>query len=1023
MDPVIFQNVSELKDNFEKNFAKAELGGILKEIVIKTTPDNEKVYADDNITFVLSKAINEVSDSAFNNKENYGSYLSTIKDEISKYSSMEANYREERVISRLESGKINWYNDNDRDIIHKYFAQEGFLSPTIKNSYKDRINFLRSLEEDSIVTEIAGNVGQAVIEAEEKSAIIGETINVIQKEKEKIQDDLEEDIKEVNDNDEELNNDTNENDTQEETTTDNTEETEDDTSSDNESTEENENTNEETSEESLNRSLEDDINTAIIDGLTGDSNKENPIDVTESEPINEDPFKVFNETDNKELKQEVIAIEHLLDERALKSLEDELNSDIIIDPVNDDTNETEENINKEPIISEESITNIYQIPMQTRKKIYTDIVNKKYGIEEFTYTEPQKELSIEEWIKKSEEDLNYLYSLEALGKNKKKKRISLNDVPFGIKTKIYNMLIKKYKTKAGALIALQNAKKGFAKDKNKIKEKFNKEKSKSTEDVKDVIKIIFAVLAGISWAIVILDIIKLIFGLAAGLTVGPLFIIPFIINLGCAILFTLTYTSLDKNVKENINNLLNKEIPSTIDEYNKATDNDTKSQLKRLFNQEFKQLKKSLNTCDVDFIENTKLSNNYKKIIDFDNKLKGNESINNYKIPKKYKKALKKEYLNLKFSNESIGKTIVPISPNQIDQNNIPSLKALTSIYIKGSENLRDYIDARFDKLKEFIDRENDDELTSKYNNLRERSNEAFNNASVIKDKLWQAGFTPFGIIDPSNKLSIFIGRKLIKTINSGHKVTFSLEDLEEEQNPKFGKELDEKDATSEENVNEGEHGTPPHDLTDYNSVEHLINQSFDLCATKIRYNRNPSTKLKQEILSKEGILFENISTLPEDQKQAVINVMNLSEIDWDGSILVKDEFVNSLKLAVTNIQVITSKAVDQNDAIKERAIVNLEGIFGRALIDDEKNLIAAIISGVDSTDIVPSVFEKFLLKEAKKEPIDSELGQENIEFIKNKSKCLLAIHTTVNKLNILSQEDLKEFNDYLLDTKENLKY
>ncbi len=187
---VTFTNLYEARDHFESSFAKKELGGIMKNIVIKATPKNAEVYEDANINKILGNAILDVANAAFDNTENDSTFMGGLKELINKYTSMEADYRFQKAEAKQQLGGISLSTEDGQKYLYGLFTSLGFSNPALKERYKDELRSYLSTEAEDIVISIGKEVGEAITQAQTKTAVITETLKAISETKEEIQKEL-----------------------------------------------------------------------------------------------------------------------------------------------------------------------------------------------------------------------------------------------------------------------------------------------------------------------------------------------------------------------------------------------------------------------------------------------------------------------------------------------------------------------------------------------------------------------------------------------------------------------------------------------------------------------------------------------------------------------------------------------------------------------------------------------------------------------------------------------------------------
>ena len=357
-----------------------------------------------------------------------------------------------------------------------------------------------------------------------------------------------------------------------------------------------------------------------------------------------------------------------------------------------------------------------------------------------------------------------------------------------------------------------------------------------------------------------------------------------------------------------------------------------------------------------------------------------------------------REYTDLIFGNENLGKTLVPLSPVKFDSLPEFSEKTLTALYLRSTEgltSLQNMMNARFDMLSEIVSREEDETLTAKLENYKKKSQEAFDDANIIRDMMNSIGLDTFGIENVNDPISLLVGSKFYH---------FAKGDL------KFSTYSPKKE---------------------WKSVEDGINAAFDLALIKNELRKAHENKdadtmisLKNELGSRESLYYENLIGFEgdEEKKNAISNLIKLDDIDFSPEFIEVNKFTDSLKFAVDTTKVKTTKPEVSNEEkhkqIFDKAKNRIEFITNKDLTDDQKEIINAMIEGRDISDYAPTPFEKFVLKigeDKVKEDRDFELGGESAGAIQDEACLRAVLYSFVNKVKPFSQKSIDEFNAYIL--------
>ena len=353
------------------------------------------------------------------------------------------------------------------------------------------------------------------------------------------------------------------------------------------------------------------------------------------------------------------------------------------------------------------------------------------------------------------------------------------------------------------------------------------------------------------------------------------------------------------------------------------------------------------------------------------------------------------EYRKIKYSNENLGKVIVPLSPTRLDSIDIPSAKALGTIYAKATESLnslKSVISGRLDLLGDIVEREHDEELTKKFDSYKARAMEAFDDAMDIQGTMNSIGITPFGIENINDPVNVYIGSKAYKYLD---------------------KELSLKNKTPKNN---------------FKSVEDAIDAAFDIAimkdAARNAKDNDSLIAINRDRMSREDLFWTNITNVEADDASIdqIKNVLQFGDLDIDKNALVDTEFLTNIELAIDTIGVKKPGKSESeiNKEIFDRTKERIESFLGKDLTYQQIEIIEAMIEGRDTSDYAPTPFEKFVIKLGTDKALeknggkDFEIGQESADEIKNKAITLCTLNSFVDKFSPMNENDTKEFKEYI---------
>ena len=339
------------------------------------------------------------------------------------------------------------------------------------------------------------------------------------------------------------------------------------------------------------------------------------------------------------------------------------------------------------------------------------------------------------------------------------------------------------------------------------------------------------------------------------------------------------------------------------------------------------------------------------------------------------------DYRRLKYSNEYLGRVIVPLSPTRLDSIEIPSAKALGSIYAKGSESLnslKTVITGRLNLLGDIVEREQDEELTKKYNDYKARALEAFDDALDIQGTFASIGITPYGIEDVNDPLNVNIGAKAYKYLSG---------------------DLDLKNKTPK---------------VTYKGLEDAIDAAFDIAIMKDAARRAKTNDdliaINKDRMSREDLFWNNITQIEADDSSIdqVKNILQFGDLDIDKKALVDTSYLTSINVALDTIGVKKPGKTESeiHEEIFNRSKERIESFLGKDLTYQQLEIIEAMIENRDTSDYAPTPFEKFVIKLGTDKVLeknggkDFEVGQESANEIKNKAIVFCTLNSLVDKLN-----------------------
>lgn len=337
---------------------------------------------------------------------------------------------------------------------------------------------------------------------------------------------------------------------------------------------------------------------------------------------------------------------------------------------------------------------------------------------------------------------------------------------------------------------------------------------------------------------------------------------------------------------------------------------------------------------------------------------------------------------------EEAAKVYIPITKKQLKNRKKFSVESVTNDFFKSVGDIKQEATIRLNSLKYAIeaspsDKNDEFNYLDEYEEVLELTTEALKNVDSIQDTFLKLGLTQNGIYKP-NHVSLEVGKNIItRFINNNKSVSVYPKDY---------------------------------------STENVISNAFDIIQLKRDINSNkydPSTKssMINEFEARESAFYKNIVNIDDKEvKEAALNVMKLQDVKLEE--VVTSTFVKDYNFNVWESNIGSAKNVQ--DTVKKNVQKKFEETWGRPLNKDEMDLIEAITNNEDATEIIPTEFEKFVIKFGKEE-VTNDTSSESINFkpltkkrIVFKAKVFTTIYKTLDRLNILKDGDKNRFDSFL---------
>jgi hypothetical protein len=165
------------------------------------------------------------------------------------------------------------------------------------------------------------------------------------------------------------------------------------------------------------------------------------------------------------------------------------------------------------------------------------------------------------------------------------------------------------------------------------------------------------------------------------------------------------------------------------------------------------------------------------------------------------------------------------------------------------------------------------------------------------------------------------------------------------------------------------------------------------------------------------------VSIDDKETKEKASAVIDLSDMEFQKAITAN--FITDYRIKAWE-QNVGKDQKDTNAEVLSRVEKRFEELWQRPLNDDEKAIVAATTNNEDVTEIIPTPYEKFLIKLSKESMFDksvetnspiSPLSQEENSANKLKSKIFTSILIALEHFNFVDKYDLMEVDKFCNST------
>lgn len=335
---------------------------------------------------------------------------------------------------------------------------------------------------------------------------------------------------------------------------------------------------------------------------------------------------------------------------------------------------------------------------------------------------------------------------------------------------------------------------------------------------------------------------------------------------------------------------------------------------------------------------------------------------------------------------EHFAAKIIPTHPRTLDEMELPNKTDLACEACTVVGDLKHEFKVQGDSLRYGISQvgeaKSEEALRVKLGQLEEISSEAFKEADLIKDAMYRVGVSPDGLVN--SKESTFAAAKNIIKMIAGTRVVTA---------------------------------TP----RPYDSVENVLANAFDVLQLRqeCKYAEGEVDNEKaNDLYSRESVFYRNIAALedkPELKAQAEA-VLDLTDAKFVKAMT--PNFITDYKIKAYEVNVSKNENADINATITSRVEEKFEKLWGRKLNAEEREIVQAVTSNQDCTNICPNPFEKFLVKLSKDASINQSTEAVKFNFtpeeksnILFKAKIFTAFYKAAEAFDLVEKTD-----EYVID-------
>jgi hypothetical protein len=369
-----------------------------------------------------------------------------------------------------------------------------------------------------------------------------------------------------------------------------------------------------------------------------------------------------------------------------------------------------------------------------------------------------------------------------------------------------------------------------------------------------------------------------------------------------------------------------------------------------------------------------------------------NESLNSRKhekVPFTDKSFKNAKSLLLLHTAESFASAFIPMHDRDINDMDLPDIKTMASEGVNAIGNIKKEVEIRLASARYAIDKctesqEDKNILYEKLNKLTAISNEALNLVDSWSQSMYKLGITQDRLLN-SNESTLFIARNIISRFLTKTKVPNAIP-------------------------------------LQYTSQENILANAFDIVQLRqmLHNQENPLKGAVDDLISRENLFYHNIVSMNDKEtKEKATAIIDLTAMIFQKALTAN--FITDYKIKTWEMNVGRDQK-DTNVEIISRVEKRFEELWQRPLNADEKAIVSATTNNEDVTEIIPTPYEKFLIKLSKESMFDKSiednepirpLSPEENKNNRFKAKIFTSLFKSLEHFNLIDKSDLMEVNKF----------